>query len=239
MYTAKQQVSWGFLDIIIVYIGIIATGIILGIVSSELNNWFLTVGVVDTELAFFTASFMVQFFVTVFLVIIFTVTLHGASLQDIGIRKASNYNYIVYGLGGGACLIAVILLLGWPINVLQPDLEPQLYEEMLRASGGNASFLMVFLIGTVLAPLSEELFYRGMIYPVFRKYIGSFWGRITAGILFGLVHMDLWRALPLAAGGIILCYIYEKTGSIFVSTLAHGIWNGTMSVVVYLSLFNI
>jgi membrane protease YdiL (CAAX protease family) len=95
---------------------------------------------------------------------------------------------------------------------------------------------MVLVVGAVLAPVSEELFYRGMIYPLFRKHLGPMWGSIISGIIFGLAHLDLWRAIPLALGGIVLCYIYEKSGSILVSILAHGVWNGVMSILIYLSL---
>jgi len=59
---------------------------------------------------------------------------------------------------------------------------------------------------------------------------------ILAGLLFGLAHFDLGRIIPLSVGGAILCYIYERTGSILTSALAHGIWNGVMALVVFLSL---
>jgi membrane protease YdiL (CAAX protease family) len=37
-------------------------------------------------------------------------------------------------------------------------------------------------------------------------------------------------------GGIFLCYVYEKTGSILVSTLTHGMWNGILALLIYLSM---
>ncbi|MEN6350769.1 MAG: CPBP family intramembrane glutamic endopeptidase, partial [Syntrophomonas sp.] len=144
-----------------------------------------------------------------------------------------------YGLLGGTLLLILVMLLGIPIEHWQPELRPQLFEQMLRSVHGLSGFTAMFVIGAVLAPVSEELYYRGMVYPVFRRYLGPLGGAIGAGLMFGMVHWDLWRTLPLAVGGALLCYIYEKTGSIFVSMLAHGTWNGIMSIIVYFSIYKV
>lgn len=130
--------------------------------------------------------------------------------------------------------MVIIMGLGLIMNYFNPEIKPQPFEEMLREAS-SISFIFLLVIGAVLAPISEELYYRGMVYPVFRFYMGPLGGAIVAGLIFGLVHWDLWRAIPLAAGGAILCYIYEKSGSILVSAVAHGTWNGIMALIVCLT----
>lgn len=230
---------WGLLEIAAVYIGIIAAGLIFGRFSGGIKAWLAGTGAGDTTLAFFTIAYIFQVAVTVLLVLVFTLVLNRARLSDLGVRNVRGRNYIRYGLLGGFLLMIFVIGLGLIVNQFNPDVKPQLFEEMLRSAGNWGDFIILLIMGSVLAPVSEELYYRGMIYPVFKSHLGTFWGAILAGLLFGAVHWDLWRAVPLAAGGVVLCYIYEKSGSILVSALAHGVWNGIMAFIVYFSIMKV
>lgn len=231
-----EKPRWGFTEIILVYLGILGTGLIVSLLSSKIPQ--LAAGFGMGDIGFFLFAFLIQFLTTVGLVYILAIALVQGNWSELGFKSTSLSNFLEYGVLGGILLIIMIVILGAVIKQFQPDLPPQYYEEMLRSAGKLPVFLVVFIAGAILAPLSEEIFYRGMVYPVFRYHLGPFWGAVAAGLVFGLAHWDLWRALPLSIGGAILCYIYEKTGSIWVSTVAHGVWNGAMSLVVYLSLLN-
>ena len=227
---------WGWVEIILVYLGIMVTGFIVSMFGAKLQAYSAGLGM--GEAGFFLVTFLIQFVTTILLVYFLAIATTGASWSDLGVRSVSFNKYLKYGLLGGILLIVVVVILGIIIKQFQPELPPQYYEEMLRTAGRLPVFLIVFVVGAVLAPFSEELFYRGMIYPVFRGRLGPVWGAILAGLVFGLAHLDPWRAIPLAIGGAGLCYIYEKSDSIWVSTLAHGVWNGVMSIIVYLSIGN-
>jgi membrane protease YdiL (CAAX protease family) len=237
----RQMVKprWGLLEIVAVYIGIITAGFLFSRCAGMLKTWLNGTGIEDKALAFFTIAYIYQFVITILLVLLFTLVLNRARLSDLGVRNVQGRDYLYYGLLGGFLLLIFIISLGLIINLIHPDIEPQLFEEILRSTSGPGGFVILFIMGAVLAPISEELYYRGMIYPVFRGYLGPFWGAILAGIIFGLVHWDLWRAIPLAAGGVVLCYIYEKSGSILVSALAHGLWNGIMALIIYFSVIRV
>lgn len=236
MLTRNRTPRWGFLDIFLVYFGLLIVGIFFGFYGDVIMNFFSIWGIPYNELSYFTVGFLIQFITTIGLVFLFTLTRKGVRLSDLGIRRARTLDYAKYGLLGGLFLLVLIVVLGYIINYLQPDLNPQVFEEMLRSITTVPGFIILFIIGAVMAPISEELFYRGMIYPVLRKHMGPLWGAILAGIVFGLAHWDFWRTIPLAVGGIILCYIYEKTRSIFVPAVTHGVWNGIMAILVYLSI---
>lgn len=231
-----KRPRWGLIEFAFTYLSIIVVTILFSLFGDIFGLFYWVIG---NEVAYFMLSFIVQFIATVVLVFFVAVTVKKASIADLGIRRAARKDYLKYGILGGAFLMLAIVVLGYPINYLQPDLQPQVFEEILRSVDSLLGFILLFTVGAVLAPLSEELLYRGMLYPVLRWYLGPTWGMILAGFIFGLAHLDLWRALPLAAGGAVLCYIYEKTGSILVSTVAHGVWNGVMSIFVYISVNNL
>ncbi|WP_061213554.1 CPBP family intramembrane glutamic endopeptidase [Syntrophomonas wolfei] len=234
-----QQLKWNWLEPILVYLGILFSGLLFSFCSEEIAFLMLAIGMPQTEMAFFAVAYIFQFLVTVLLVLFLSVFVNNAGLNDLGLKNTSWSNYWRYGIMGGLLLMLLVLLLGLPINYLQPDIRPQVFEEMLRSVQGGSEFIILLLMGAVLAPVSEELFYRGMIYPVVRGYLGPLWGAIAAGLIFGLAHWDFWRTIPLAVGGAVLCYFYEKTGSILVTMLAHGVWNGVMAVIIYFSLINV
>ncbi len=227
-----QKPAWGFAELVIVYIGILLIGFVVGISGELVERLFNLLKIPLTKLSFFYVGFFIQFIATISLVLLMTIWLNRAKLTDLGLNLVSKDNFIKYGLFGGLVLIIIIFLLGLPISHFNPELEPQLYEQMLRAVISGNDFILLFIIGALLAPLAEELFYRGMVYPVFRHKLGPIPAMIMAGTLFGIVHFDSWRVIPLAVGGIILCYIYEKTNSILVTTMAHGVWNGLMTFLV-------
>lgn len=230
----KRQ--WGLAEIILVYMGIMVYNFLFAIwqekIAALLHSWHIP----PNDINLFISAFLVQFIVTLILVFFFTIAINRASFRDIGFRIPAGRDLLCYGLGGGILLLVIVFILSIPIGYLNPQLQPQPYEEMLRAVTQKTSIIWLVVAGAVLAPLSEEIFYRGMIYPVFRRYLGPTWGIIIAGILFGLAHFDLWRTIPLAIGGIGLCYIYEKTGSILVTTVAHGTWNLIMTMLVFQSI---
>lgn len=234
-----QKLKWSWPELILVYLGIVLSGLLFGFISEEIVSLILALGLPPTEMTFYSTAYIFQFTATVFMVLLLSVFVNNAKLSDLGLRNTSWSNYWRYGILGGLLLMLLVLLLGLPINYLKPDISPQAFEEMLRSISGVSEFIILLLMGAVLAPISEELFYRGMIYPVARDYLGPLWGAIAAGLIFGLAHWDLWRSIPLAVGGAVLCYFYEKTGSIFVTMLAHGVWNAVMAIIVYCSLINL
>lgn len=77
----------------------------------------------------------------------------------------------------------------------------------------------------LLQPFIEETFFRIFIFNVGLRY-GGFWaGAIASGVLFGAAHTDWYAFLPLACGGVILCYVYYRTRNAFASMITHALFN--------------
>jgi len=104
-------------------------------------------------------------------------------------------------------------------------------KEFVKEIGGNAgtiSVLAVCLLVTVIAPVCEEILFRGFIFRSLCNWRGPWPAAIFTGILFGVVHglsapaVDL---APLALLGFLLCVVYWRTGSIYLTILMHSINN--------------
>jgi membrane protease YdiL (CAAX protease family) len=77
----------------------------------------------------------------------------------------------------------------------------------------------------LFAPFAEETIFRVFFFNLGLRY-GGFWaGGIFSGALFGMAHGDLYAALPLALGGIVLCGVYYRTRNAFASMISHALFN--------------
>ena len=79
---------------------------------------------------------------------------------------------------------------------------------------------MIFL-ALILAPVAEELFFRGFIFSSIASR-GGFWkGALLSAGIFAIAHIEPITLFPLFVFGIFLSWAYYKTGSIWSSMLAH------------------
>ena len=87
----------------------------------------------------------------------------------------------------------------------------------------NGSLLyntFTFISVVILAPIFEELIFRGMVLKNLTKYNKMF-AIIVTSLLFGLLHLNITQAIPAFFMSLVLCYMYVQTDSILVTILAH------------------
>ena len=95
-----------------------------------------------------------------------------------------------------------------------------------RAAGAlDASlFLPCLLASGVLAPICEELFFRGYLMGVFARF-GRGRAIVSSALLFSLAHGVDMAFLPRALIGALLGAMTMRTGSLFAAMLVHGCYN--------------
>ena len=106
--------------------------------------------------------------------------------------------------------------------------EQQTLPDELGADGSLANALVVIVLVTVIAPLGEELFFRGFFYGALRNWRGPILAAILSGAVFGLVHAGsapIGYLVPLAFFGIGLALLYEWTGSLYPPIALHALNN--------------
>ena len=100
-----------------------------------------------------------------------------------------------------------------------------------RAFAQPALVVLVAVAVAVVAPLAEELFFRGLLYGWLRGRLGVGLATAVAAVLFGLAHQPIVLALPLAVVGAGLCCLYERWRSLWVPAAAHLVINGSSLLV--------
>jgi uncharacterized protein len=96
----------------------------------------------------------------------------------------------------------------------------------LGAEGPLLNVLAVVVLVTVIAPLGEELFFRGFFFGALRNRHGPWPAALITGIVFGGIHVGPAGFLvPLMIFGVGLCLLYEWTGSLYPAIALHALNN--------------
>ena len=84
---------------------------------------------------------------------------------------------------------------------------------------------MFVLVAVVMAPLFEEIVFRGFLFRGFANSWGWVWGALASAAIFGAAHLQLDVFLPLAALGFVLAWAYKPTGSLWTCITMHALFN--------------
>lgn len=168
----------------------------------------------------------------------------GFALVDSGGRLKDAFGRL--GLGARITLGAIgLALLAWLIYilfaaVLTPLLQPD-QEDVTRELGTNKdSVLSIAIAGiliVVLAPLSEELFFRGFMFASLRRSMPLWPAAVIAAVVWGSLHLsggNIGVAVQLSVFGVILAWLYERSGTLWAPITAHAL-NNTIAFIVLIS----
>ena len=101
------------------------------------------------------------------------------------------------------------------------------------SSPRDAYLIAVFAV--TFGPFMEELFFRGMLYPVLARQLGMFWGVVLTALPFALMHMFQYGyawgvVLLIFIMGVVCTLVRAMTGSVAASFLVHVGYNATEMV---------
>ncbi len=98
-------------------------------------------------------------------------------------------------------------------------------EHLILAGASLQDKALLILSSVVLAPIFEELLFRGFFYRRLRALMTPFGAAALSGMVFAATHMSAPGFLQIWAIGFTLALTYEHTGRLRSSMLAHAIWN--------------
>lgn len=115
-----------------------------------------------------------------------------------------------------------------PVSMLLPEMSEAVKKTMEMLLNGPVWIVLISV--SVFAPIFEEWLCRGIILRGLLKKVSPAWAIIISSLIFGLIHMNLWQAIPAFLIGVLLGYVYYKTGSLKLTMLMHCV-NNTLSVI--------
>jgi hypothetical protein len=100
------------------------------------------------------------------------------------------------------------------------------YMKLMETSGlGDNLSPMMLTYAVFIGPIAEELIFRGVTLRSFRRVFPFWLANLCQASLFGLYHMNLLQGVYAGALGLVLGFICERGGSIYLSMFLHILYN--------------
>lgn len=231
----KQNIKWNWIDglISVVFLVAILTGIYFGtskLISVLNGKQLLNLNISNIDNLTFSIFYGVQVLLMLGVVWFFAIYWRRSGLRDLGFRYYSIAKTIWYTF---LSLILIFLVSFVYVIILQKvfgiEAPGSKIDELVRS--GNVSGNILIVVTAFVAPLCEEVYFRGFLYPAFRKSFGVVIGIFLSSVVFAAAHLDLFSFFPIMVIGWILAFMYEKTKSIFPVIFLHSIYNLTLILI--------
>lgn len=151
--------------------------------------------------------------------------------------EAIRWNWPSFAWPGYLLLGAVLAVAIQGLSHLLPIPKQMPIDQMFRSYGG-AWVMMVY--GVAVAPLIEELFFRGLLFPALAARLGLVSGILGTSFFFALIHASqLGKAwgpvLILFIVGLVLTLVRSRAKSVGASFVVHTGYNLTLFLLLYVS----
>jgi membrane protease YdiL (CAAX protease family) len=137
------------------------------------------------------------------------------------------------GLGVGLGLLAVVassLIVTLLVTLSGSDAAPEQVITQRLVTGSTVDLVLVAFAAVVVAPIAEELLFRGLLHRSLRTRMRIVPATVLSSVLFAVVHVDIALSQPLGLVGLALvgavhAVAYERTGGLVVPILIHAVHN--------------
>lgn len=137
---------------------------------------------------------------------------------------------VAIGLASGV----VVAILAYTLNaiaVLLTGSEEPVQQQLLQdALAGGLPLALVVVLAVVVAPLVEEVIFRGVLFRAMADRINLGVSLVVSSAIFALIHIEVVLSQPAAlvglfTVGLVLAVAYHLTGNLMVPILGHAVFN--------------
>jgi membrane protease YdiL (CAAX protease family) len=148
------------------------------------------------------------------------------SLAALGLRRAGwSGRDVGVGVGIGALtLIGSLIVLAITVAVVeQLTGHPYVYPSDPLTEG--AWFWPFAAMAVFVAPICEEIYFRGFLFQGLRQWTGFGWSALSSGAVFAFVHVEPIRFVSLWMAGVLFAEVFERRKTLVVNICAHAALN--------------
>ncbi|MBM7623441.1 CPBP family intramembrane glutamic endopeptidase [Sporohalobacter salinus] len=165
-------------------------------------------------------------------------TKYNLSLKNLGFQVIDLKRIITLGVIGGFGICSMVMLVNLGVQKLIMDwwgimIPSQPIISELMDTHSQLTFVVYASLIVIVAPITEEIFFRGLMYQYFKDKFGLIKGGFLAAGIFGILHFSLWSFLATFLGGLGLIILYEMSQSLYTSIIAHATWNFIIVTIIY------
>lgn len=229
------KAPWGASDIVLT--------LVVGVVGSiaVLVVLIVLVAVLPVEIGLSTSAQLAVFGSVVYASLLtsgwyFALNRNGASFTDAGFRSVGAGPVMLMFL----VVVPMMVLSGIAVQlsrVLFGDV-PSTQEQVLggEAMLTPADYLLLLLVGVVVAPIVEEFLFRGLLYRYLRERRSIAYAVLLSAVIFAAAHFIPTLIPALFVLGIVLALVAQRYDSIYPAMMLHALNNGVGLTILYATL---
>jgi membrane protease YdiL (CAAX protease family) len=152
----------------------------------------------------------------------------------VGIARGLRLNDIPVALLAYVTYYAIAICVFIVISLLLPEGSLSQAQELgINDPSILLEYVLAFIMFVVLAPIVEEILFRGYLYGTLRSGFSILASALVTSILFGLAHGQINVAIDTFILSMVLCYLRERTGAIWAGMLVHALKNAVAFVLLF------
>jgi hypothetical protein len=149
------------------------------------------------------------------------------SKEELGMQRLPNLMDFVWVPSGAIVyLILTAIITTLAMSFLTFVDYDQVQDTGFTAMGAQSEYVLAFIMLVVIAPIAEELLFRGYLFGKLRKYAPLWISILITSVLFALVHFAWNVGLDVFALSVVLCLLRVVSGSLWPSIMLHMLKNG-------------
>jgi uncharacterized protein len=113
--------------------------------------------------------------------------------------------------------------------------EPQALITLFQDGGDPIAISLLVALAILLAPIVEEIVFRGCVYRFLKSQTTLLPAQILSGCVFSFMHWNLMSFVPLVIVGVFLARVYEKSGNLIVAIWFHAFFNAFSLLMLFIT----
>jgi membrane protease YdiL (CAAX protease family) len=207
--------------------GFILAQVIVGLLLVILKTFGITFqNVNDSTFQTVVSAIIYLFSIAIVIGIPYVVKRYKTSKQDLGIDKPVAWTDLLLAPAG----FIVYILLSFVLTAIASHILPFYNANQAQDTGFTGlshgfEYILAFMTLVVIAPISEEILFRGYLLGKLRKHVPLWVSILITSALFGAIHLAWNVGVDVFALSIVLCVLRVQTGRLWPSMLLHMIKN--------------
>ncbi len=137
--------------------------------------------------------------------------------RSIGFGK---FDWGSLGIGCGFIAVSYGIIAVYGLILFRFGIETQ-GQQIVKIFEAIDSPIWLFIVGVVVAPFVEEIFFRGFLFQGFRQRYGWVTAMLLSSAIFSAAHLDLAAFIPVFILGSVLAYVYHRSNSVWPGMVLH------------------
>lgn len=160
----------------------------------------------------------------------------AATRADLGVSRLPSWTDLALAPAAFVVYFIATALVTTAVSLLVPGFDlDQAQDVGFTSLTQQYEYILAFITLVVLAPVAEELLFRGYLYGKMRRLTSIWLAALVTSVVFGVVHGQWNVGIDVFVLSLVMCGLREMTGGIWAGILLHMLKNGLAFYILFIN----